>query len=220
MTYHTDAAKLEELESTVAKAENINEADVELIEKAKRLIDLVQTKKKLHNSISNKELKQLEDALKLVNEKGLQKKVGEDYDRAQRLVIKLRGMERMRHEILELKQPTISEIASYKTPPAPVNMVMKESRLDRISEKLIIHLHSSLDISQAVYVVLGESKQSVHDWSLIRVLIRKLGRQSLKTRITNFQFDQCDRWRLEYAQVNGTCSTSKKVKCVKFLNRA
>jgi len=49
-------------------------------------------------------------------------------------------------------------------------------------------------------VVLGESKQSVHDWSLIRVLIRKLGRQSLKTRITNFQFDQCERWRLEYAQ--------------------
>ena len=147
MTYHTNAAKLEELESTVAKAENINEADVELIEKAKRLIDLLETKKKLRNSISNKELKQLEDALKLVNKKGLQKKVGADYERAQRLVIKLRGMERMRHEILELKQPTISEIASYKTPPSQVNMVMKELRLDRIFEKLIIHLHSSLTLT-------------------------------------------------------------------------
>lgn len=147
MTYHTDAAKLEELESTVAKAENINEADVELIEKAKRLIDLLETKKKLRNSISNKELKQLEDALKLVNKKGLQKKVGADYERAQRLVIKLRGMERMRHEILELKQPTISETASYKTPPSQVNMVMKELRLDRIFEKLIIHLHSSLTLT-------------------------------------------------------------------------
>ena len=107
------------------KAENINEADIELIEKAKKLIDLIQTKKNLRNSISSKEIKQLEDALEMVNKKGLQKKVGEDYERAQRLVVKLKGMERMRHEILKLNQPTISEIASYKLPPPHVNMVMK-----------------------------------------------------------------------------------------------
>ena len=129
LTYHhtPDESNLGKLEATVQKAENINEADIELIDKAKKLIDLIQTKKNLRNSISSKEIKQLEDALEMVNKKGLQKKVGEDYERAQRLVVKLKGMERMRHEILKLNQPTISEIASYKTPPPHVNMVMKVS---------------------------------------------------------------------------------------------
>ena len=126
---HPDESNLGKLEATVQKAENINEADIELIDKAKKLIDLIQTKKNLRNSISSKEIKQLEDALEMVNKKGLQKKVGEDYERAQRLVVKLKGMERMRHEILKLNQPTISEIASYKTPPPHVNMVMKVTQV-------------------------------------------------------------------------------------------
>ena len=74
-----DESKLGKLEATVAKADNIKDVDKELIDRAKRLIDLLQTKQKVRNSISSKEVKQLEDALKLVEDKGLQNKIGEDY---------------------------------------------------------------------------------------------------------------------------------------------
>ena len=74
-----DESKLGKLEATVAKADNIKDVDKELIDRAKRLIELLHTKQKVRDSISSKEVKQLEDALKLVEDKGLQKKIGEDY---------------------------------------------------------------------------------------------------------------------------------------------
>ena len=117
---------------------------------------------------------------------------------------------------MKLTQPTISEIASYKTPPKPVNMVMKENCVITFLSLyfyLLLWLQSFEDFEadkkvqfhtfdKAVYIVLGENKQDVNDWALIRSLIRKLGRQSLKSRITNFQFDQCEPWRIKYAAVS------------------
>ena len=91
-------------------------------------------------------MEELETALKRVEKKGLKDKMRgndsyfmsqqfisggilDDYDAGNRMLVKLRGMERMRHEvmthyydvflnlsiikIMELKQPTISEIRSY-----------------------------------------------------------------------------------------------------------
>jgi len=88
-------------------------------------------------------------------------------------------MERMRHEIMELKQPTISEIRSYTKPPPAVNKVM-----------------------QATFILLGNNEQEIKEWNTIRSLIGKMGKQSVKQRIGRFNLEECDKWRIQRAEVS------------------
>jgi len=153
----------------VEVAESSDGVDDELMEKAKRLIDLLTEKKNLKNAISQKEIDELEKTLKRIESKGLKDKLKTEYGEGSRLLSRLQTNERMRHEILALKQPTISEIRSYNTPPKPVRLVM-----------------------MATYLLLGEPENDIQDWRAIQALVGKLGRNSLKQRIGQFKPDSID----------------------------
>ena len=60
---------------SVGKAESAPEIDEQLLEQAKRLVDVLDEKKKLKQAISTKELLELESTLKRVENKGLKEKM-------------------------------------------------------------------------------------------------------------------------------------------------
>merc|ERR1712062_142239 len=128
-------------------------------------------------AISAKEILELEQTLKRIEAKGLKEKMPDEYESGNRLLVKLRGMERMRHEIMELKQPTISEIRSYTSPPLAVEKVM-----------------------MGTFIILGNEEKEINQWKRIRALIGKIGNQSVKQRISRFSVESCDKWRVTRAE--------------------
>lgn len=83
----------------VEVTEKSNSADDELLEKAKRLIELLTEKKNLKDAISQKEIALLEKTLKRIEGKGLKEKLKIEYDEGSRLLSRLQTNERMRHEV-------------------------------------------------------------------------------------------------------------------------
>ena len=79
---------------------------------------------------------------------------------------------------MELKQPTISEIRSYTSPPLAVEKVM-----------------------MGTFIILGNEEKEINQWKRIRALIGKIGNQSVKQRISRFSVESCDKWRVTRAEV-------------------
>ena len=71
-----------------------------------------------------REVKKLEDAMKFVKSNGFDQELQPEMIEANNLLLRLRRLERIRAEILELKQSTVAEIRSYSSPPLIVHAVM------------------------------------------------------------------------------------------------
>lgn len=69
-------------------------------------------------------LKTLESAVNYVKRNGFEPQLAREMIEANRILFQLRRLERIRAEILELKQSTVAEIRSYSKPPAIVHTVM------------------------------------------------------------------------------------------------
>lgn len=74
--------------------------------------------------MSGRQLKELEDAINNVRKQGYEEELQREMIEANNLLLRLRRLERIRAEILELKQSTVAEIRSYSSPPAIVHSVM------------------------------------------------------------------------------------------------
>ena len=74
--------------------------------------------------MAGRQLKELEDAMTNVKKNGFEPDLQADMLEANDLLLRLRRLERIRAEILELKQSTVAEIRSYSNPPAIVHSVM------------------------------------------------------------------------------------------------
>jgi len=159
-----DEELLPQLIAATEKAEESEDVHSLFIEKAKRLIDTIGEKKTLKENISGKELKELENTLTRITEKGLKKRLHNEYEIGLALLTRLLKFEKMKAKVMALKQPTISEIRSYSTPKEPVRKVMI-----------------------CTYLLLGEQESSLKTWKNIQALMGKNGKKSLKYRIS-----QCD----------------------------
>ncbi|CAG5102813.1 Oidioi.mRNA.OKI2018_I69.chr1.g479.t1.cds [Oikopleura dioica] len=171
-----DLNRLPVLEEVTEEAENDDEVDKELVDQAKKMIEVLNEKKNLRAAISKKEIKELEEVLERIEKKGWVRRLQEDYNEGQKLLARLRTYEKMRHEIMALTQPTISEIRSYQYPPKQVESVMR-----------------------ATYILLGEKPADISDWRALQALIGKLGAKSLKNRATKFDFDSLPKERAQKA---------------------
>lgn len=72
----------------------------ELMQKAKRLINLLTEKKNLKNAISQKEAESLKKTLKRIETKGLKDKLKNEYEEGFRLLARLQKSEQIRHEVI------------------------------------------------------------------------------------------------------------------------
>lgn len=74
--------------------------------------------------MTKRELEELEKAINAIKKHGLEVPLAKELGEASKLLTRLKRLERIRHEILELKQATVAEIRSYQNPPAVVHKVM------------------------------------------------------------------------------------------------
>lgn len=74
--------------------------------------------------MTKRELEELEKAINAIKKHGLEVPLAKELGEASKLLTRLKRLERIRHEILELKQATVAEIRSYQKPPAVVHKVM------------------------------------------------------------------------------------------------
>ena len=71
-----------------------------------------------------REIEEIENAIETVKRYGFELQLAKEISKANQLLVRLRRLERIQHEILELKQSTVAEIRSYQSPPLAVHTVM------------------------------------------------------------------------------------------------
>ena len=105
----------------------------------------------LRKAIKSRKLKELEDQVAFARKNGFEISLAPELIEANDLIIRLRRLERIRAEILELKQSTVAEIRSYQKPPVQVHEVMtatflilghseKETRVSNVLSLLFVCL--------------------------------------------------------------------------------
>ena len=79
--------------------------------------------------MASRQLPALEQAISYVKKNGFEMQLSKDLLEAHKILLQLKRLERIRAEILELKQSTVAEIRSYQKPPAIVHTVMTSTFL-------------------------------------------------------------------------------------------
>nr|XP_039271379.1 GRB10-interacting GYF protein 2-like [Styela clava] len=142
------------------KEAKLSDTDGDLA-KAEKLLKMFQCSDVLHDGISKRMISQLESGLSTAKKNGFDKRGLTDLvGQAGELLIRLRRLEKLRHEVLELKSSTIAEIRSYQKPPT------------------VVH-----DVMMATYLLLGTPQKETQKWSNVQILLGKTGREGLKRRI-------------------------------------
>ncbi|XP_071100651.1 lim and transglutaminase domain protein ltd-1-like [Haliotis cracherodii] len=81
------------------------------------------------------------------------------------------------HYVLQIKQPTLSELHNYKRPIAPIHATMR-----------------------ATYILLGENVRDLESWEFVQNLMRKVGKDSLIYRLMEFDVMQVSKQQIEAVQ--------------------
>jgi len=87
----------------------------------------------------------------------------------QELLQRLKRLERLRKEVLDLKQSTIAELRSYNKPHETIHKVMI-----------------------ATYLLLGTNESKTQKWTSIQTLLGKTGKEGLKRRIGQIKITDID----------------------------
>ncbi|CAH1250897.1 Hypp8934 [Branchiostoma lanceolatum] len=125
-----------------------------------RLIKMHQAKGALVDTMKKRKLSDLEKAVTAVKKGGFEVDMPEEMIQANKLMIRLKRLERLRQEVQNLKQSTVAEIRSYSKPPAAVHQVMI-----------------------ATYLLLGNPEKETKNWKLVQALVGKTGKEGLKRRV-------------------------------------
>lgn len=78
----------------------------------------------LRRAMSKREIEELEKAINVIKKNGMEVQMAKELREANTILARLRKIQRIRSEILELKQSTVAEIRSYQNPPPVVHTVM------------------------------------------------------------------------------------------------
>nr|XP_022316680.1 trichohyalin-like [Crassostrea virginica] len=143
---------------TEFKKEKLEDTDMDLV-KAEKILKELLVKDNLKHAMTKRELEELEKAINAVKKNGLEVPLAKELGEANKLLTRLKRLERIRHEILELKQATVAEIRSYQNPPQVVHRVMT-----------------------ATFLLLGHQEKETKVWKAVQALVGKTGKESLKRR--------------------------------------
>ncbi|XP_060082726.1 hillarin-like [Ylistrum balloti] len=153
--------------------DNFNALDVEdttgVVQQAQYRIEFLQLQQALKTAILRENIELLEAAIDKASSSGhrnaLQVKIAE----ATEILEKLRKLKRYTHDVLAMKQSTISEIHRYQVP------------------KDII-----FDVMKATFLMLGEKGENLEYWDYLQSMMRRAGRDSLLARIRKMNYDNID----------------------------
>ncbi|XP_052774271.1 trichohyalin-like isoform X2 [Mya arenaria] len=140
------------------KTEKVEDVDMDL-EKAERLLREITSRDNLRRAVSRREIEELEKAIATIKRNGLEVQLARELIEANVILTRLRKIQRIRSEILELKQSTVAEIRSYQKPPPVVHTVMT-----------------------ATFLILGHKEKETKDWKTVQALVGKTGKDGLKRR--------------------------------------
>ncbi|OWF54020.1 hillarin-like [Mizuhopecten yessoensis] len=154
--------------------DKFNSLDVEdttgIVQQAQYRIEFLRLQKGLKTAILRENIELLEDAIGKASasshRNNLQVKIAE----ATEILEKLRKLKKYTHDVLAMKQSTISEIHRYQVP------------------KDIIY-----DIMKATFLLLGETGDTLEYWDYLQTLMRRAGRDSLLARIRKLNYDNIDK---------------------------
>ncbi|XP_072170392.1 uncharacterized protein [Diadema setosum] len=154
--------KLADTEGDLAKAESI-------LKRFKARDDLMK-------AMDKRNLEELEKAINFVKKHGYEAHMPQEMIQANKMLLSLKRLKRLRDEILNLKQSTVAEIRSYSKPPPQVHKVMIST-----------------------YLLLGNKEKQLQDWKGMQALIGKTGKEGLKRRVM-----ECDPNKIPVATAERT----------------
>ena len=108
--------------------------------------------------MSRREIEELEKAINIIKKNGLEVQLARELRDANEILARLRKIQRIRSEILELKQSTVAEIRSYQKPPPVVHTVMTATFLilghqekeTKVSSYLILQACTIIDFKMII----------------------------------------------------------------------
>jgi len=157
-----DVAVVEAKESEIKALE----PDISIAEKVS---DSLKCGEELENAMVKRDLSEIEASAEKIKTKGFEKDHVVVLTEANKLIEKLKRIEKLKKEILALDQRTISEIRSYKTPNPAIHQVMI-----------------------ATYIILGYKEKELKEWKFIQALLGRSGKEGLKRMVTTIEASKID----------------------------
>ncbi|XP_033751020.1 hillarin-like [Pecten maximus] len=154
---------LEKLTMSIAKFEKMNLADKGDLHVALTRKNFLSLQKGLNDAINRRHLEVLDTAIENAENSDFKTELAPKIDQADQVRNELIKLNRFAHDILAMKQPTVSELHSYHIPQPPI-----------------------MDVMVATFTLLGEPKDHLQDWQDIQALLRNLGRKSVIRRVKEF----------------------------------
>ncbi|XP_052788215.1 lim and transglutaminase domain protein ltd-1-like [Mya arenaria] len=154
---------LSELESEIERFHKLDMEDKGELAKAEDALEYKKDRKELEDAMNRRHLETLEKAIARGEKSRFRDKLTKQLDEAKDIREHLLHLNKIAHDILEMKQPTISELRSYKIPQPIIQ-----------------------DIMRATFLMLGERRSDLEDWEDLQVLMGRLGKDSMIRRVRQF----------------------------------
>lgn len=154
---------INELEKELDKFEHLQLDDKGDLSAGREALELKKVKKELEDAIKRRHLETLEKAITHGKESRFREKVAKQITEAEDVRDHLKHLNKIAHDVLEMKQTTIAELRSYNYP----------------SEVIV-------DVMRSTFLMLGEKKEYLEDWEDLQILMGKLGKDSMLRRVLQF----------------------------------
>ncbi|VDH98768.1 Hypothetical predicted protein [Mytilus galloprovincialis] len=154
---------VEELEDAIQSVLKEMPTEDEDVRRGKKRLAFIRLRRDLRDGINRRHIKTLGRAVVAAKKSRFARLLKPNTDAAEDLKAHLETLEMFSHDVLELKQWTISEIENYAHPPKGVVNTM-----------------------QATYILLGETPKYLKEWGNIQHLLRKQHDNSIIIRIKNY----------------------------------
>ncbi|XP_021346178.1 hillarin-like [Mizuhopecten yessoensis] len=154
---------LEILTISIAKFQTMGLEDKGDLEDALKRQNVLKLEKGLNEAIMRRHIDILDTAIDKAEKSEFKSQLAPKIGEADQVRQELIKLNRFAHDILAMRQPTVSELHSYKIPKPPVK-----------------------DVMVATFTLLGESKDNLEVWQDIKTLLRRVGPNSLMRRVRQF----------------------------------
>lgn len=176
------AVKLRKRPKLIVSIDEAKESKIEALKpdigKAEKVSDSLKCGEDLEDAMGQRNMEGIEEALSAIKKKGFEKDHVVQMLEADKLVEKLKRLEKAKKEILELNQRTIAEIRSYQKPKKEVRDVM-------------ILTYMILAGDYAAHKE-GYKEKDLQEWKTIQALLGKTGKISLKRMCTTKEASTID----------------------------
>ncbi|XP_077982721.1 uncharacterized protein LOC144437614 [Glandiceps talaboti] len=135
--------------------------------KGERILAVHDADEMLRSAMERRHLEDLDKAIEYVKKKGFDVHLPHRMIEANKMLLRLKRLKRLRDEIMNLKQSTVAEIRSYQKPPKVVHQIMI-----------------------GTYLLLGVGEKETKDWKRMQALVGKTGKEGLKRRVLGCDINQ------------------------------